>query len=68
MAEANQDWKGEHLIKGITSDKDRQSETRSVVARMWHNKRRAAGAPAPGSANHSRFVKAVIYNTQSARA
>lgn len=54
------DWRGEHLIRvGKVSDHKRRSTNMEVVSSMVAERRRRAGIPANGHAQHSAFVRSL---------
>lgn len=54
---SNDDWKGEHLIRGVKPTlEDRRENGNGIVSRMWNKKRRAQGAPSPSWKQHRSFV------------
>lgn len=55
----DESWKGEHLIRKSVTTVDHTSETKRIVSKIYHNNRRAAGAPAPAAKKHKQFVLAV---------
>jgi len=54
------DWKGEHLIRNITTDADKASEVRRLVNKIYHRNRRKQGAPAPAAKKHGEMMKRVL--------
>ena len=51
------DWKGEHLIRGVTpTTLERRDANNGIVSRMWNKKRRAQGIPSQGWEEHRDFV------------
>lgn len=62
------DWKGEHLIRARKPTKDeRRSFGMSAVSSLTHEKRRRAGIPANGDAQHKRFVKSIFIDLSKYR-
>lgn len=53
-------WKGEHLIRNITTEADKASEVRRLVNKIYHNNRRKQKAPAPGAKQHGELMKRVL--------
>lgn len=61
---ADDSWKGEHLIRAATTDKQTKAEVRRLNNKIAHAKRRKAGIPAAGAKKHAALVKTAIYDTQ----
>lgn len=53
-------WKGENLIRARPTAEDTASETKRLANKFYHNRRRAAGAPAAASKSHSMFVRRAL--------
>ena len=65
---ADEQWKGESLIRGAAADKAKStSEVRRLVSRIAHENRKAAGAENPAAKTHSAFVRAAVYRTDKAQ-
>lgn len=59
---ADDDWKGEHLIRRRPTEQDRAKTNRSVISSITSEARRRKGIPAPGAAQHGKFAASVFYN------
>lgn len=58
--EKNEDWRGEHLIRGSITKQESKSEVRRLVSTIAHNNRRANGIQHPAAKAHGRFVLAAL--------
>lgn len=56
----NDDWRGEHLIRGSITKTESKSEVRRLVSTIAHNNRRAAGIQHPAAKAHGRFVLSAL--------
>ena len=59
MLDKSDDWKGEHLIRGIKSDS--ATEAKRVMTRLIQEKRRRAGKPASAAKAHSEWMRWAVY-------
>lgn len=56
------DWKGEHLIRGLKPDpEDRRLDGMRVTTTLWHARRRSKGKATPAAASHTRFFKSIFF-------
>ena len=58
MAE-NEDWRGQHLIRGL-KPKDGRKEATRLVNVIYHGERRKQGVPTAGAKKHSALVASAI--------
>jgi hypothetical protein len=63
----NEDWKGEHLIRGSITKQESKSEVRRLVSSIAHSNRRAKGIQHPAAKAHGQFILTALVDVRRER-
>jgi hypothetical protein len=59
----NEDWRGEHLIRGSITKRQSMSEERRLVSTIAHQNRRAKGIQHPAAKAHGQFMLTALIDS-----
>ena len=62
--EKNEDWRGEHLIRGSITKEESKSEVRRLVSSIAHQNRRAKGIQHPAAKAHGQFILTALIDSR----